>query len=251
MSAVVVADSVRKTYRRGNIQVSAVAGVSLSIEAGEMVAMVGPSGSGKSTLLNLLGALDRPDSGEIVIAGTALSKLDDASRTQLRRDKVGLIFQFFNLLPLLTARENVALPLLLSGVSLSAANRRADELLALVGLALRRDHTPDELSGGEMQRVAIARALSARPPVLLADEPTGNLDSKSGVDVLALLKAAASETGCAIFMVTHDPRAAAVTDRVLEFRDGTLVGQHVPRADSPVQVAAGSFAEASRSSLTS
>jgi putative ABC transport system ATP-binding protein len=243
MSAVVVADAVRKTYRRGNIQVSAVSGVSLSIEAGEMVAMVGPSGSGKSTLLNLLGALDRPDSGEIMIAGTALSTLDDAGRTQLRRDKVGLIFQFFNLLPLLTARENVALPLLLSGVSLDDANERADELLALVGLAARREHTPDELSGGEMQRVAIARALSARPPVLLADEPTGNLDSKSGVDVLSLLKAAARDAGCAIFMVTHDPRAAAITDRVLEFRDGMLVGQHVPRTDHPVQVAAGSFAD--------
>src|SRR4051794_18216184 len=150
MSAVVIADSVRKTYRRGNIEVSAVSGVSLSIDAGEMVAMVGPSGSGKSTLLNLLGALDRPDSGEIVIAGTALSKLDDAGRTQLRREKVGLIFQFFNLLPLLTARENVALPLLLAGVSLAEANQRADELLGLVGLTARREHTPDTLSGGEM-----------------------------------------------------------------------------------------------------
>jgi putative ABC transport system ATP-binding protein len=231
MSAVVVADAVHKTHRRGNVQIAAVAGVSLSIEAGEMVAMVGPSGSGKSTLLNLLGALDRPDSGEITITGTALSKLDDTGRTLLRRNKVGLIFQFFNLLPLLTARENIALPLLLSGVSRHDANDRADELLGLVGLAGRREHTPDELSGGEMQRVAIARALSARPAVLLADEPTGNLDSKAGVEVLALLKAAARDTGCAIFMVTHDPRAAAVTDRVLEFRDGKLAGQHIPRRE--------------------
>jgi putative ABC transport system ATP-binding protein len=242
MTTVVVAKSVRKTYRRGNIEVHAVGGVSLSIDAGEMVAMVGPSGSGKSTLLNLLGALDRPDSGEIVIDGTALSSLDDAGRTQLRRNKVGLIFQFFNLLPLLTARENVSLPLLLSGVSLGESERRADELLERVGLAARREHTPDELSGGEMQRVAIARALSSRPSVLLADEPTGNLDSKSGVDVLDLLRAAARDVGCAIFMVTHDAHAAAVTDRVLEFRDGMLVGEHRPHPDKPVQVASGSFA---------
>jgi putative ABC transport system ATP-binding protein len=209
-----------------------------------MVAIVGPSGSGKSTLLNLLGALARPDSGEIVVAGVRLSRLDDTARTRLRREKVGLIFQFFNLLPLLTARENVALPLLLSGLSSAESDRRADELLALVGLAARRQHTPDELSGGEMQRVAIARALAPRPPVLLADEPTGNLDSKSGVDVLALLKAAARDFGCAIFMVTHDPRAAAVSDRVLEFRDGCLVGEHIPHGDSPLQVAADSFARA-------
>src|ERR1700712_3247489 len=152
MSAVVVAKSVRKAYRRGTIEVNAVAGVSLSIAAGEMVAMVGPSGSGKSTLLNLLGALDRPDSGEIIIAGTELSKLDDRGRTRLRREKVGLIFQFFNLLPLLTARENVALPLLLAGAPAKDAEKRADELLEIVGLASRRTHTPEELSGGEMQR---------------------------------------------------------------------------------------------------
>jgi len=242
MNAVVVAKSVRKAYRRGTIEVNAVAGVSLSIDAGEMVAMVGPSGSGKSTLLNLLGALDRPDSGEITVAGTDLSKLDDRGRTQLRREKVGLIFQFFNLLPLLTARENVALPLLLAGMSSKDAEHRADELLAKVGLAARRGHTPEELSGGEMQRVAIARALAPRPPVLLADEPTGNLDSRVGVEVLALLRAAARDEGCAIFMVTHDPRAANVTDRVLEFKDGLLVGEHIPRPDAPVQVADGSFA---------
>jgi putative ABC transport system ATP-binding protein len=244
MNAVVVAKSVRKAYRRGTIEVNAVAGVSLSIAAGEMVAMVGPSGSGKSTLLNLLGALDRPDSGEITIAGVDLSKLDDKGRTRLRREKVGLIFQFFNLLPLLTARENVALPLLLAGVSTKDAEHRADELLQMVGLGARRGHTPEELSGGEMQRVAIARALGPRPPVLLADEPTGNLDSKVSVEVLTLLRRAAREEGCAIFMVTHDPRAAAVTDRVLEFKDGLLVGEHVPRPDSQLQVAEGSFAVA-------
>jgi len=244
MNAVVVAKSVRKAYRRGTIEVNAVAGVSLSIASGEMVAMVGPSGSGKSTLLNLLGALDRPDSGEITIAGIELSKLDDKGRTRLRREKVGLIFQFFNLLPLLTARENVALPLLLAGAAPKDADHRADELLQMVGLGARRSHTPEELSGGEMQRVAIARALGPRPPVLLADEPTGNLDSKVSVEVLNLLRKAAREEGCAIFMVTHDPRAAAVTDRVLEFKDGLLVSEHVPRADAQLQVAEGSFAAA-------
>jgi putative ABC transport system ATP-binding protein len=242
MNTVVLTESVYKTYRRGGIAVHAVAGVSLSIEAGEMVAMVGPSGSGKSTLMNLLGALDRQDAGEIVIAGTALSALGDVARTKLRRDTIGLVFQFFNLLPLLTARENVAFPLLLAGVSLAEAERRADELLDRVGLAARGGHTPEQLSGGEMQRVAIARALAPRPPVLLADEPTGNLDSRSGADVLALLRAAAREYGCAIFMVTHDPRAAATTDRVLEFHDGRLVGEHRPRSASGVQFAAGSLA---------
>jgi putative ABC transport system ATP-binding protein len=234
MSAVLVATSVRKAYRRGTIEVNAVAGVSLEIHAGEMVAMVGPSGSGKSTLLNLLGALDRPDSGEIRIAGVALSRLDDRGRTRLRREKVGLIFQFFNLMPLLSARENIALPLLLAGVSFKDAERRADELLQKVGLSQRAIHTPEELSGGEMQRVAIARALAPRPPVLLADEPTGNLDSKVGSEVLALLRAAARDEGSAIFMVTHDPRAANVSDRVLEFKDGLLVREHVPLPDAPV-----------------
>ncbi|MET0389691.1 MAG: ABC transporter ATP-binding protein [Polyangiales bacterium] len=223
MSAIVVAESVYKTHRRGHIEVPAVAGVSLSIRAGEIVALVGPSGSGKSTLLNLLGALVRPDAGEIVLAGTALSTLDDAARTELRRDKVGLVFQSFHLLPLLTARENVALPLYLSGTPLAASESRADEMLERVGLVHRAHHRPRELSGGEMQRVAIARALAPRPAVLLADEPTGNLDSKSSAEIMALLRLAAREARCAIFMVTHDHLAAATTDRVLELRDGRLM----------------------------
>ena len=244
MDAIVVAESVRKAYRRGAIEVQAVAGVSLAIYPSEMVAMVGPSGSGKSTLLNLLGALDTPDSGEITVAGVRLRNLNDQGRTHLRRDKVGLIFQFFNLLPLLTARENVMLPLLLAGVTTGVAEKRADELPESVGLGRRADHTPDELSGGEMQRVAIARALAPRPPVLLADEPTGNLDSKASAEVLTLLRACARDQRCAIFMVTHDPRAASVTDRVLEFRDGLLVGEHVPKQDVPLKLAEGSLAGA-------
>jgi putative ABC transport system ATP-binding protein len=201
-----------------------------------MVSIVGPSGSGKSTLLNLLGALDRPDSGEVFIDGMPLSKLDDAGRTKLRRDKVGLIFQFFNLLPLLTARENASLPLLLAGIPRAEAERRADELLTQVGLGARLDHTPEEMSGGEMQRVAIARALAPHPPVLLADEPTGNLDSRAGADVLALLRTAARDRGCAVIMVTHDPQAAAVTDRVLEFKDGRLLGEQRPRPEAQSRV---------------
>jgi putative ABC transport system ATP-binding protein len=224
MPAVVEAFEVQKTYHRGRVEVAAVRGVSLAVAPGEMVAIVGPSGSGKSTLLNLLGALDRPDAGEVVIAGAKLSELDDAARTRLRRDKIGLVFQFFNLLPLLTARENVALPLLLAGMARATAEQRADELLARVGLATRAEHVPDEMSGGEMQRVAVARALAPRPVVILADEPTGNLDSSSGAGVLDLLKTAARDNSCAVIMVTHDPRAAAVSDRVIEFKDGRLTG---------------------------
>jgi putative ABC transport system ATP-binding protein len=232
MQYLVEARDVHKTYRRGRVDVNAVMGVSLCVRAGELVAIVGPSGSGKSTLLNMLGALDRPDRGEVMIAGTALSQLDDTGRTKLRREQVGLIFQFFNLLPLLSARENVALPLLLAGVPRAQAEKRADELLARVGLGLRADHTPDEMSGGEMQRVAVARALGPRPAVLLADEPTGNLDSRTGIEVLALLKSAAASEGCAVIMVTHDPTAAAAADRIVEFRDGKIVN------DAPQQASA-------------
>ena len=223
---------VHKTYRRGAVEVNAVRGVSLTIGAGEMVAVVGPSGSGKSTLLNLLGALDRPTSGEVLIDGAKLSLLDDAGRTRLRRDKIGLVFQFFNLLPLLSASENVALPLLLAGVPRAEAEKRAAELLARVGLAARAGHTPDELSGGEMQRVAVARALGGKPKVILADEPTGNLDSNAGSGVLDLLCAATRDFGCAVVMVTHDPRAAAVAQRVLEFKDGLLVAERKSSAGS-------------------
>jgi putative ABC transport system ATP-binding protein len=226
----VEAIDVHKAYKRGQSEVNAVRGVSLRVNAGEMVAIVGPSGSGKSTLLNLLGALDRPSSGEIVIDGARLSGLDDGQRTQLRLSKIGFVFQFFNLLPLLNARENVALPLLLAGKPRAEAERRATELLGRVGLAARADHTPDEMSGGEMQRVAVARALSTRPVLLLADEPTGNLDTEAGTGVLALLKSATRDDGCAVIMVTHDPRAAAVADRVIEFGDGKLVSERVQNA---------------------
>lgn len=232
MQVVVEAVAVFKSYLRGPVEVNAVRGVSLAVEAGEMVAIVGPSGSGKSTLLNLLGGLDRPSAGEIRIEGVGLSTLDETAITRVRREKIGLIFQFFNLLPLLNARENVALPLLLAGAPREQAEQRADELLTLVGLGKRKDHTPDQMSGGEMQRVAVARALSARPVILLADEPTGNLDSSGGAAVLELLKAAPREQGCALVMVTHDLKAANTADRVVEYRDGKLVGEVVHRGGS-------------------
>jgi putative ABC transport system ATP-binding protein len=223
MRAILQAVDVHKSYRTGHAAVSAVKGVSLQVEAGETVAIVGPSGSGKSTLLNLLGGLDRPSSGEVRIGGVALSGLTDDDLTRLRRKSVGLIFQFFNLLPLLSARENVALPSLLAGTAFDEADQRAGELLQLVGLGTRMEHRPDQLSGGEMQRVAVARALSQRPLLLLADEPTGNLDSASGAIVQEMLLDAARSSGCALIIITHDVAAARRADRVLDFKDGNVV----------------------------
>jgi putative ABC transport system ATP-binding protein len=243
MHTVVEAQNLHKSHGHGTAVVNAVQGVSLSISAGEIVSIVGPSGSGKSTLLNLLGGLDRPDSGEVIIAGHKLSTLDDNGLSRLRREKVGFIFQFFNLLPLLTARENVTLPLLLNGVPRKAAEIRADELLERVDIARRSHHMPDEMSGGEMQRVAVARALGSRPAVLLADEPTGNLDSTATAAVLDLLRSAARENGCGLIIVTHDARAAEAADRLLEFKDGRLARERFqsarPRSAGPRKTAEG------------
>jgi putative ABC transport system ATP-binding protein len=230
--------NVHKSYRHGATEVGAVRDVSVTINAGETVAIVGPSGSGKSTLLNLLGGLDRPDSGEVLIDGTGLSGFDDDGLTRLRRAKVGLVFQFFNLLRQLNARENVALPLQLAGMAHAEAERRADELLAQMGLGARTHHRPDEMSGGEMQRVAVARALGPRPAVLLADEPTGNLDSASGEAVLGMLLDAASQHSCAVVLITHDPRAARRADRIIEFKDGKIVSDSTQRASLTVSVGA-------------
>ena len=202
--------------------VVALADLSLTIPAGQMVAVVGPSGSGKSTLLNLVGGLDRPSSGEVFIDGDPLSTLSDDALTGLRRDKIGFIFQFFNLLPTLSCIENVGLPLHLRGWSRSRVNSRARELLALVGLEHRQHHRPDELSGGQRQRVAIARALSAQPPVLLADEPTGNLDSSAGRDILALISDLHQRLRSTVVLVTHDARVADRCERTIELRDGRI-----------------------------
>ena len=208
----------------GKRRVTALAGLDLEVAAGEMVSIVGPSGSGKSTLLNLIGGLDRPSAGEIRIDGRTLSALDDDELTRLRRDKIGFVFQFFNLLPSLTCLENVALPLHLRGWGRRQATARARELLELVGLAERLEHLPEELSGGERQRVAIARALSVYPPIVLADEPTGNLDTQTGAEILALVHDLHDRLGTTVLVVTHDQAVAESCPRTLELRDGRIVG---------------------------
>ncbi len=197
--------------------------VTLDVDRGDMVSIVGPSGSGKSTLLNLVGGLDRPTAGVISVDGQRLDALGDDELTRVRRDKIGFIFQFFNLLPSLTCFENVALPLHLRGWKRRDIERRTDELLGLVGLAARRSHLPDELSGGERQRVAIARALAVFPPILLADEPTGNLDTHTGADILALIQDLHGRLGATILIVTHDETVAASCARTITLRDGRIV----------------------------
>jgi putative ABC transport system ATP-binding protein len=206
----------------GRREVTALAGIDLRIGRGEMVSIIGPSGSGKSTLLNLMGALDSPTQGEVAIDGQTLSTLDDRARTLVRRDKIGFIFQFFNLLPSLSALENVALPLHLRRWPRAKTQERARELLALVGLDKRVDHLPDELSGGERQRVASARALSIYPPILLGDEPTGNLDTRTGAEILALMRDLHARLGATVVIVTHDMQVAASCPRVVRMVDGRI-----------------------------
>ncbi|MBI3448938.1 MAG: ABC transporter ATP-binding protein [Acidobacteria bacterium] len=202
--------------------VTALDSVDLTIPTGAMLAVMGPSGSGKSTLLNLLGGLDRPTSGQVLLDGVDLAALDEEARTRVRRDRIGIVFQFFNLLPSLSAAENVALPLLLAGSTRAQAEARGRDALALVGLALRDDHLPDALSGGEKQRVAIARAVVTRPSLLLADEPTGNLDSATGEEILTVIRKIHREMGTTVVVVTHDDRIAAHCDGVIRLRDGRV-----------------------------
>lgn len=207
----------------GKRKVRALAGVNLHIHKGEMVSLVGPSGSGKSTLLNLIGTLDQPTSGQIALDGQVLSGVADDELTRVRRDKIGFIFQFFNLLPSLSCLENVSLPLHLRGWKRKEIRERASELLDLVGLTQRKDHLPDELSGGERQRVAIARALSVYPPILLADEPTGNLDTHTGGEILTLVRDLHERLGATVLMVTHDRAVAESCPRTVTLRDGLVV----------------------------
>ncbi|MDF2627906.1 MAG: putative transporter ATP-binding protein [Symbiobacteriaceae bacterium] len=216
-------ERVVKEFRRGDTAVRAVDGVSLTIGRGEFVSIMGKSGSGKSTLLHLMSGLQQATQGSVRLLGRELSQLKDDDLTLLRRTHVGFIFQFFNLLPTLTALENVALPLLLAKVRTSVAEAKALELLKTVGLTSRAAHKPDELSGGQMQRVAIARALAGDPPLLFADEPTGNLDSASGEEILLLLKQMQIDRGQTIVMVTHDAKAAAYGDRLITMRDGRVL----------------------------
>ncbi|BBX43803.1 ABC transporter ATP-binding protein [Mycobacterium simiae] len=217
-------DVVRQ-YRIGGQTVRALDGISLELEGGQFVSMVGPSGAGKSTMLHLLGALDTPDSGSIEFDGDEISQLNDEQQSRFRHHRVGFIFQFFNLLPTLSAWENVAVPKLLDGVRLGKAKPDAIRLLERVGLGNRTDHRPAELSGGQMQRVAVARALMMDPPLILADEPTGNLDSVTGASILELLGEVAHEPGRGrlVVMVTHNPEAAEATDRVIMLQDGRIV----------------------------
>jgi putative ABC transport system ATP-binding protein len=217
----VSARDITRRYGDGATAVDALRGVSLDVASAQLVAVMGPSGSGKSTLMHTLAGLDKPTSGTVTIAGTEITTLDDARLTRLRRDHIGFVFQFFNLLPMLTAEENIVLPLSIAG---ERPDRQwLDELLAKTGLTDRRTHRPSELSGGQQQRVAIARALVTRPTILFADEPTGNLDSKTGGEILELLQASSQEYGQTIVIVTHDARAAAIADRILFLADGLIV----------------------------
>jgi putative ABC transport system ATP-binding protein len=218
---VVEAHDLTRVYGAGDAAVHALRGVTLAVERAKLTAVMGPSGSGKSTLMHLLAALDLPTDGHVVIAGTPLAELSDTAITKLRREHIGFIFQFFNLLPMLTAEENIVLPLSLAGTKPEEAF--FDELLAKVGLEDRRKHRPSELSGGQQQRVAIARALVSRPSVVFADEPTGNLDSKTGGEILELLRGSVVDYGQTLVMVTHDARAAATADRILFLADGLIV----------------------------
>ena len=222
-AAVVSAVGVTRRYGQGATGVDALRGVSLAVAPGEVVAVMGPSGSGKSTLLHILAGLDRPTSGEAFIDGVALSTMRDQQLTLLRRHKVGFVFQFFNLLPMLTAEQNIVLPLKLAGET--PDTEWVEQVIESVGIGARQAHRPAELSGGQQQRVAIARALITRPSVLFADEPTGNLDSNAGREVLALLRSCASSFGQTIVAVTHEPRVSAIADRILLLADGLIVDE--------------------------
>jgi putative ABC transport system ATP-binding protein len=222
MDPTISARSLHKHYPMGETGVDALRGIDLAVAHGEFVAIMGPSGSGKSTLLHLLGGLETVSSGEVRLGERSLASLTERQITVLRRRRIGVVFQFFNLLPTMTARENVALPLLLDGIPSREIEARVDEALGWVGLQDRASHTPDRLSGGEQQRVALARALISGPDLVLADEPTGNLDSASGDQVLDLLQRACRERGQTVVMVTHDPAAAARAGRVIFLRDGRI-----------------------------
>ena len=221
--ALIQAENLTKVYGRGNTAVIALDHVNVSVNAGEFVAIMGPSGCGKSTLLHLLGGLDRASEGRVVIDGHALTDLSDTDLTKLRRRKLGFIFQFFNLIPVLSSIENVALPLTLDGASASLAQAKALEWLKKVGRGDRLSNRPDQLSGGQQQRVAVARALVAEPALVLADEPTGNLDSRASAEIASLLRQIADDWGRAVVIVTHDADVAARADRMIYLRDGRVV----------------------------
>ncbi|HTP23535.1 MAG TPA: ABC transporter ATP-binding protein [Solirubrobacteraceae bacterium] len=236
----VMAQDITRRYGEGDAAVDALRGVSLSVARGELVAVMGPSGSGKSSLLHILAGLDRPTSGEALIDGVPLSRMDDDDLTLLRREKVGFVFQFFNLLPMLSAEQNVVLPLRLAGGTID--QHWVDQVIGDLGLSDRRAHRPAELSGGQQQRVAIARALVTRPSILFADEPTGNLDSKTGHEILELLRSCVASYGQTILTVTHEPRVSTVADRILLLADGRIVRELDDASSSEVMSAIAALA---------
>jgi putative ABC transport system ATP-binding protein len=226
---VVEARDVTRRYGEGDTAVDALRGVSIAVNRGNLTAIMGPSGSGKSTLMHILAGLDKPTSGEVSVDGTNITKLNDTDLTKLRREHIGFVFQFFNLLPMLTAEENITLPLSIAGEK--PDHEWLEELLKRVGLTDRRTHRPSELSGGQQQRVAIARALASRPSVVFADEPTGNLDSGSSFEILELMRDSVDTLGQTTVMVTHDARAASIADRILFLADGEIV-KELPRSEA-------------------
>lgn len=216
-----------KSYRLGSNVVSVIRGLSIDVASGEMVVIMGPSGSGKTTLLNCVSGIDVPDGGTIALDGAVVDLGSEAARTRLRRERFGMVFQFFNLIPTLTVRENVALPFFIAGEQGAAADQRVDQILVEVGMERRRDHYPFQLSGGEMQLTSIARALAHRPSLLLADEPTGNVNPHVGRTIMEILRATAGREGAGVLMVTHSPEHAAWSDRVYFLKDGAIAGEHL------------------------
>lgn len=239
MQPIIVADQLSKTYRTGKIEVPALTNASFSIEEGEFVSIVGPSGSGKSTLFYILGGLTQPTSGRVVIGGTDFSALSDSERTAMRKTKIGFVFQRFNLLPTLTAMQNIEIAYEISGRKEPLDHSYLEHLTQLLGIAGRLEHRPSELSGGEQQRVAMARALITHPAIVLADEPTGNLDSKNSDAVLDMLLRSNRELKQTVLMITHNPEAAAITDRILHMRDGQIVSVEAGKGRAAVSGAAG------------
>jgi putative ABC transport system ATP-binding protein len=233
--AVVIAQDLSRRFGEGETAVDALRGVSLDVTRGNLTTVMGPSGSGKSTLMHIMAGLDRPTSGSVKIDGIEITTLGDTELTKLRRNHIGFIFQFFNLLPMLNAEENITLPLTIAGEKVDPA--WLEQLIESVGLKDRVKHRPSELSGGQQQRVAIARALVSKPTVVFADEPTGNLDSKTGGEILELLRRAVQDAGQTTVMVTHDPRSASIADRILFLADGNIV-KELPRSDPGAVVAA-------------
>ncbi|RPI90816.1 MAG: ABC transporter ATP-binding protein [Chloroflexi bacterium] len=225
--SIITTQNLTKIFGSGPTAVTALDRVNLSVNTGEFVAIMGPSGCGKSTLLHLIGGLDRPSNGKVIIEDTSIAEMDDDRLTELRRRKIGFVFQFFNLIPVLNAVENAALPVTLDGVKPAEAQKNAAEWLARFGLSDRLSSRPDQLSGGQQQRVAIARALAAEPALILADEPTGNLDTRSGDEIASLLRDVAKKYGRTVIMVTHDPRIAAYADRIIFLKDGRVVDETV------------------------